>query len=64
MGNTKTEKMGDKNGQSSVDSIRQQDQTQLKPEKVDINIHEIIRVFPDKICEVIDSFQKWSSQFK
>lgn len=35
----------------------------IRPEKIDFEIREIIRVYPEQIVQVIDSFTQWARQF-
>jgi hypothetical protein len=50
-------------GQQAVDSIGQVQAIRGGREKIDIEIKEVIRAYPEDIADIIKSFSDWSQQF-
>jgi hypothetical protein len=51
------------NGKPPIDSVRQVQTITRSREKIDIEIKEIIRAYPEDIARIIQSFSDWARQF-
>jgi hypothetical protein len=64
MGYEKTKKMDSSHGQPATNSVRPRINAPIRPEKIDFHINETIRIYPQQIASIIESFKAWSSQWE
>lgn len=62
MGNQTRKKMEGDYGEQAVDSVREIPAIKRR-EKIDIEIKEVIRAYPEDMANIIKSFSDWSQQF-
>jgi len=62
MGYSKRQKMESDHGKQAIDSIGQIPAIRGR-EKIDIEIKEVIRAYPEDMANIIKSFSDWSGQF-